>query len=278
MGNRPTTHLTFTLIHHKSQAEQLLAQAEQKDFYLTECHDDRSNSYARRQMTYAPNTISPIDVRFYTLQLDVLKDRVPVRLQHDLGPISIISLMPTADGGMPHTRPDAIICYPDIQQVTSLTTLVHELWHIHQRKFQRLWSDVFRRLGWTEWQGRLPLSLENHRRYNPDTIDSPLWAFKGVWVPVPVFHDVSRPAVADVSIWFYHTESRQHVKEVPLELAAVFPQLPAAAYEHPRELTAYMLSSSAASRGFSPGYRQLVEILGHASEMDAEEGMNNQSL
>jgi len=266
MGNRPSTQLKFTLIDNKHHAEQLLANAEKKDFYLTECHDDRNNSYARRQMTYTSNTISPVDVRFYTLQLDVLKDRIPIRLQIDLGEIQIIQLMPSADGGMPHTRPDAIICYPDIKRLSSLSTLVHELWHIHQRKFQSLWNDVFLRLGWAEWKGKLPMHLENNRRYNPDTIDCPLWMFKNTWIPIPIFNDVSTPKVDEVSIWFYHNTLHHISKQIPEELDSVFPHLPHSAYEHPRELTAYMLSEPDTQQT-SPGYKQLLDLIGHLSEL-----------
>lgn len=265
MGNRPTINLKFKIVD-KQNAEKMLENAEKKDFYLTECNDDRSNSYARRQMTYSPNTTSMIDLRFYTLELDNLKDHIPPRLQTDLGEVTIIQLMPTADGGMPHTRPGNIICYPDIHKISSLTTLVHELWHIHQRIFQDTWKTTFYKLGWTEWKGKLPSHLENSRRYNPDTIDSPLWAFKDTWVPIPIFNDITLPKVNDTSIWFYHIKEHYHSKTIPDEIITLYPNLPQAAYEHPRELTAYMLSDSSISRE-SAGYKLLINAVGKLSEL-----------
>lgn len=270
MGNQSSTQLQFTLIDNKERAEDLLEQAEKTDLYLTECHDDKNNSYARRQLTYVPNAINMLDTRFYTLTLDNMKDNIPVRLLTDLGVINIIQLMPSADGGMPHTRPGNIICYPDIQKISSISTLVHELWHIHQRNFQDIWKKVFHRLGWTEWKGKLPLLIENNTRYNPDTIDSPLWIFKNTWIPVPVFNDISTPKINSVTIWFYNNMTHYHSKTIPDEIQELFPNLPSSAYEHPRELTAYMLSEPSTQQN-SPGYKALIEAVGHLSVMPDHE-------
>jgi hypothetical protein len=103
--------------------------------------------------------------------------------------------------------------------------------------------------------------LENSRRYNPDTIDAPLWIYKNKWVPVPIFRDISKPNVSEVDIWFYDALNTYHVKSVPNELLSFWPDLPSSAYEHPRELTAYLLSD-ASSYPHSPALRTVVELLG----------------
>jgi hypothetical protein len=127
-----------------------------------------------------------------------------------------------------------------LDQINSLSTIIHELWHVHQRKYKDTWVKVFEQLGWKEWSGRLPELLEKYRRINPDTIDSPLWVYQDTWVPVPIFRDITLPSMSDVDIWFYHTKDGRHVKQIPSEME--ISGLPKSAYEHPREMTAYVLA------------------------------------
>ena len=141
-GSHPTP-LYFTLISNKRAADILLREAEQKDMYLEECHDDRSNGLARKQMTYAANSISPQEAEQYRAVLHNILPQIPARLRMDLQEICILSLMPTADGGMPHTRPTNLICFPNLSQVSSLSTMIHELWHVHQRMYPAVWLAVF---------------------------------------------------------------------------------------------------------------------------------------
>jgi hypothetical protein len=174
--------------------------------------------------------------------LDGVISDIPIKLLNELNTVNIVQLMPSADGGMPHTRPGSVICYPDISQLFSIKTLIHELWHIHQRENKQYWLEIFKRIGWSIWDGKLPEQLENARRYNPDTIDSPLWIYKNRWIPVPIFKDITSPKIGDVEIWFYDVEQNYHVKTIPPSLSSEFPNLPSSAYEHPRELTAYLLA------------------------------------
>lgn len=258
------TRLKFVVISDKGDAHRLLQAAENKDLYIEECHDDRSNSLARRNLTYVPNIISARDISFVNSYLSGVISSLPPRLLSDLDEVKIIQLMPSADGGMPHTRPGNIICCPDISQIFSKSTLIHELWHIHQREHRDLWEKAFKRIGWELWNGRLPEQIENNRRYNPDTIDSPFWIFDGQWVPVPIFKNITSPKVGDVEIWFYNPSKKYHVKEVPSELQSYFPGLPPSAYEHPRELTAYLLSESDKYQ-HTLGFKHLIEQIGHIS-------------
>jgi hypothetical protein len=268
MGNNYSVphNLTFYVCPDKNEAQQLLDNAERQDFYVEECHDDKANSLARKNLTYRANQIGLRDINYATTYLDGAKDNLPIRLLNDLKTVTIIQLMPSADGGMPHTRPNDIICYPDISQLFSKTTLIHELWHIHQRNYKDLWFKTFKRIGWTIWDGKLPENLEKARRYNPDTIDVPFWIFNEEWVPIPVFKDISRPNVADVEIWFYNPQKLYHIKRVPEEISSYFPGLPPTAYEHPREITAYMLSEPEKYKT-SQGFRHLIENIGEISIM-----------
>ena len=251
--------IKFNVIENNLEAKALLHIAEKNDYYLEECHDDKLNSIARRNLTYSPNVISKNDMININSFLNNIK--LPQRLHMDLETVNIIQLMPTADGGMPHTRPGEIICFPDISQLFSQTTLIHELWHIHQRKYQIEWMEIFKNIGWNIWNGKLPEHLEKHRRYNPDTLDCPLWIFNNTWIPIPIFNNITHPKVEDVDIWFYNPNRNYHVKEIPHELEFIFNHLNNKAYEHPREITAYMLSEPEKYKN-TIGFKYLLENIG----------------
>lgn len=259
MGNTPT-HLKFIFIDTKRIATQLLIDAEDIDSYLTTCYTHPINAKARRQLNYAANKVSPSDVSHYQSILDRTIPLLPMRLRMDLHTVPVIALMPSADGGMPHTRPHSIICFSQLDQINSLSTIIHELWHVHQRKYKDTWVKVFEQLGWKEWSGRLPELLRNHRRINPDTIDSPLWVYQDTWVPVPIFRDITLPSMSDVDIWFYHTKDGRHVKQIPSEMK--IPNLPKSAYEHPREMSAYILADHNVYHD-SPFLKSLLSSIGH---------------
>lgn len=263
-SNSTLQNLRFMVVDQKIKAEQMLNQSEQEDRYLEECFDSPTNAKARQSLTYQPNTMSIYDYQTAVNYLESAKEHLPKRLRSDLQTVSIVQLMPSADDGMPHTRPGDVICFPDLSQLYSLTTLKHELWHIHQRRYQALWLDVFQAIGWKPWKGTLPQRLEENRRLNPDTIDHPLWVFHDTWIPFPVFRDIRRPKVSEVDIWFYHAFERYHVKTVPTELSFYFPGLPSIAYEHPREITAYMLAEPDKYKQ-GKGFQDLLQQIGHIS-------------
>jgi hypothetical protein len=243
MGNQSSSPtLFFQIIRNKDDAQRILEQAEQRDLYLSECRDNRTNAIARKFCSYSPNYVAFDEEQRYAHVLQESIEQLPLRLRSDLQHIQIIPLMYSADGGMPHTRPYNIICIPNLTQLQSISTLKHELWHIHQRNFQPQWTAIFNKLGWAEYTGTIPASLEDHRRLNPDTVDCPLWIYQAKWIPIPIFTDISHPVLSQVEIWFYHATEQYHVKRIPSSLAIEFPDLPQSAYEHPRELTAYLLA------------------------------------
>lgn len=260
MGNQPSSPFSFQLITNKDEAHRILQQAEQRDFYIAECRDNRANSAARKSCVYAPNHVSVDEGQQYKNLLQASISQLPPRLRSDLQNIHIIPLMYSADGGMPHTRPYNMICVPNLTQLQSISTLKHELWHVHQRNFQPLWTTIFNKLGWTEYDGEIPMSFENNRRLNPDTIDCPYWIYQKKWIPVPIFKDISNPVLSQVEIWFYHATEHYHVKKVPSSLALEFPDLPQSAYEHPRELSAYLLAEPDKYR-HTPAWKIISQML-----------------
>lgn len=265
LGQSTNKRIIFHIVSDKKRAEQYLLEAEKKDFYLEECYDNKVNQLARSKMIYAVNEMTSDEFKFFHIVMENAKDKIPLRLHQELSDIYIIQLMPSADGGMPHTRPDRLICYPNIRSTFSVETVIHELWHIHQREYPDWWRKIFYSMGWEPWTDEaLPLSLEQNRRYNPDTLDSPLWCYQKTWVPVPIFSDITLPKINEVSIWFYHISLKYHVKNIPKELNQLYPSLPSGAFEHPRELAAYLLSNPS-RHSKCPGWKTWIEAVGAIS-------------
>jgi hypothetical protein len=267
MGNVsicPETTLRLVLVDSSSDAHHLLQNAEHMDGYLAACFHDTRNRMARHERTYHPNVLSADDHSFFQSYLDHTLPQLPKRLRNDLGIVHVILLMPSAEGGMPHTRPTNLICFPQIRSLTTLSTMIHELWHVHQRVYRAQWDAIFIRNGWKEWSGHLPLSLEKARRYNPDTIETPLWIYQDTWVPFPIFDHLTAPHIKETSVWFYHVGKEHHIKQIPQDLYALAPDLPAHAWEHPREMAAYLLSDPKTHQ-HAPLFQKLIEDMGNIS-------------
>lgn len=266
MGNTISQQrkIQFNIVDSKDNAFQILLKSEATDTYLKQCNIDEINNLARQKCNYIYNNISPIELKYANNFLENVHSIIPIRLCNDIKDINIVQLMPSADGGMPHTRPFNVICYPDISKLYSTTTLIHELWHIHQRLYKDTWLQVFNRIGWKLWNGELPVELDINRRFNPDTIDCPLWIFDDKWIPIPIFSDITHPKIGDVRVWFYNPYKRIRVRDVPYELTAYFSDLPPVAFEHPREITAYMLSDPNKYTKCK-GFQDLIDSIGNTS-------------
>lgn len=257
-------NITFE-VASKEKAHGLLHYAEGTDSYLEKCYASKLNAIARRKCEYTPNTVTVHEQnQINNFLKDINRWRIPLRLRGDLKHINIVILMPSADGGMPHTRPGNVICLPQLSLIENTTTLIHELWHIHQRTYKDMWNSVFSELGWRIYRGKIPELNEHHRRYNPDTIDEPLWCYNNTWVPVPTFLNSTKPSLTDADVWFYNIENETFQKEIPPELAIEYPvNLPKIAYEHPREITAYIMAEHANYPG-APILAKLKRLLGDA--------------
>ena len=258
MGARLSTPRNPPFLFHvavETEGADALVSAEQQDGYQTACTRDRANSISRSRMSYSANRLSLADA-------DVLTERIqgftiPPPLMH-LNP-TVVALMPSADGGMPHTRPPNLICLPQSAAALTNATFVHELWHLHQRAHYQKWLEFFRdKWNYTLFDGSLPPHLKDVLRFNPDTRQDPLWIWNNEWVPICVFLNPVTPSFQYTSVWFYNVRSRIHWRQPPRELAAFFSStLNPNAYEHPCETAAYMLADGCDA---CPAYKVLKEV------------------
>jgi len=221
-----------------------LAAAEDLDHYRTDCQESRANRIARDRTTYSYNRLQGDQETDLLDQLNLFRNRLPDALQ----PIQavVVPLMPSADAGMPHTRPPNVVAYPLTGGGLSFETFSHELWHLHQRRWYKDWVQFFEK----EWrfrvfEGDLPSQFEAVLRINPDTMTDPLWIWNDTWVPMCVFLNPVTPELSQTDVWFYNVRSKTYVQELPPAMAEFFSKtrrLPKTAFEHPCELAAYGLT------------------------------------
>jgi hypothetical protein len=154
--NQSIQKLDFSIIPF-NQASTDLIYAEQIDFYRKECNEDKLNAISRRGQIYSAYNYQTDYLLVLRETLNVALKYLPNKLISELQNINIIILYPSADGGMPHTRPNDIICFPYRVDFPSLETITHELWHIHQIKYPTFWQK-FLKNNWhfEEWDGDLP--------------------------------------------------------------------------------------------------------------------------
>ena len=228
-----------------------LAAAEDLDHYRTDCQASRSNRIARDRTTYAYNRMGDQEEATLLSTIHAFRNRLPDALQ----PIQaiLVPLMPTADAGMPHTRPRNVIAYPLTGAGLSFETFSHELWHLHQRRWYKDWVQFFETSwGFRVFEGDIPAQFEYVLRINPDTMTDPLWVWNGTWVPICVFLNPVSPELSQTDVWFYNVRTKTHVQDIPPAMAEFFSnnsRLPKTAFEHPCELAAYGLTDDSIQSG-----------------------------
>jgi hypothetical protein len=215
-----------------SLARTLLERAETLDGYRTIVEASDPNRRAREGDRYIPFLVPPAEAELVRSTMDSISL---------LDGCDILILHPSADSGMPHTRPKSLICLPSSAvkgEDELLETLRHEAIHIHQRKYPSLWISAVQKEGWMPVEGeQIPLELRRNCRINPDTMSSPFWAWQGAYVPLPLF--VKKPAIrlSDVVIkWFDLRSADLHSQPPPSFSARYGPSPPQP--EHPYELLA----------------------------------------
>jgi hypothetical protein len=229
-----------------AEAREALEEAEAQDNYRWRCSSCAANVAARRLMDYSPRA-PEADFQYKMMVAgeampNWLKGGMPVRLR-------AVTMANSADGGMPHTRPGGLVCFPQYFQLegsVGQTTFTHECIHVHQRDhaaaWNRLYADVW---GLEPYTGHIPEEFEKRRRFNPDTLWAGLYIWRQRWVPVPIYSRPDAPALGAIKVAWYNVESGEWQSFAPPEFEADFGQLTASEQEHPNELAAYWLSQPA---------------------------------
>lgn len=199
-----------------------LQEAEQNDHFFKKVQSDPVNAKAREHHSYVAmsETTKP-----YLLGTE------------------IVTMHPTAEAGMPHTRPPNFICMPIYFPEERLPrTLIHELIHVDQRRRRFKWDAFFERQGWTRVpDSDIPERWLRRCRLNPDTADQRFWAWKGRYVPLPLYEREDKPDLRQVSIRWWDRETGILQSQTPRSFQERFgfdPSQP----EHPRELAAVELA------------------------------------
>ena len=244
--------------------------AESKDKYNKLCNESPANASAREGMNYTAASLSNVDINVLNNLFNQYVKLVPPRILSDLDYVSIAMLMPSADNGFPHTRPDRLICFPESGALPSLQTFIHELWHIHQRKYPDLWNRLYTTVwGFKQWRGEaeLPMELMKQIRINPDTLTYGLYCWKDEWVPLPIFTSPSRPRMNECAVWFWNVRTKRWRQTPPEAWNAYFSShlIPPSANEHPNELSAYMLSTIGHDMRTPPAFAALVDAIGRTA-------------
>lgn len=203
-----------------------LKEAESIDHFEEKVRADPINRLARQHLFYGPASVSDTPTSWI------------------LGS-EIVTMYPTAEAGLPHTRPPNLICMPQwFPEERKQNTLLHEYIHLDQRNRQPVWDTKFKREGWTPiLESELPARFLRMCRMNPDTIDSRFWAWEGRHVPLPLFEREDKPDLRQVTVQWYDLQTGVRQPQAPrrfMERYGSFPSQP----EHPRELSAVELANS----------------------------------
>lgn len=203
-----------------------LREAENLDHFFRRVTENPINTLARQNLSYLP-------ARNYT--------------EPWIENTEIITMSPSAEAGMPHTRPPNIICMPQwFPESRKQETLAHEFVHIHQRRHLDKWNTFFHKEGWSRVDPyELPERLVSRCRMNPDTIDQPFWQWKGQYVPLPLFEREDKPELRQVIVSWYDRLSGVRQPEAPRSFLEKYGSAPQP--EHPRELSAVELARTARS-------------------------------
>ena len=211
---------------------QALFRAEQMDQYRKRVDESPLNRAARLGQDYVPVPFS----------IDRI---VPLADVSEPWPSGMVIWMdPTADGGLPHTRPPDIICISkDFPQADLANTLLHERVHVSQRLHPKAWLGLFEDTWqFKPWSGALPADIETRRRINPDLLMVPLFIWKDTWVPLALFKSTVKPKLTETDLVWWDAKSRTLLRSPPPGWLDFFGNIPAG--EHPYELIAYLVAAN----------------------------------
>lgn len=223
-----------------------LTTAEAIDGYRRKCEENEFNSLARKNQYYH-------EVHDFSLRSAFLIRAADFEItQH----ANILLLHPSADSGMPHTRPRNIICFSSKTDPNRITnTLLHEGMHLEQRRLPDLWKTYHISQGW--WpipKSAIPEKWIQRCRINPDTMDLPFWSWQTHYVPLPLFTNEARPTLTDCTIRWYDLRNQTLFSSPPDSFTKRYGSI--GQPEHPNETSAIEFSE----KGYST-YTELYNVL-----------------
>jgi hypothetical protein len=218
----------------------ILDQAELLDQYRTRCEQDPVNRLARFDHSYT-----------------VMGGTAP---RSGPGGCTLVTLSPSADGGLPHTRPPNIICVPAYFPMNN-EIMQHELLHLHQRREDSRWRGYFHKQGWEPIaEQHVPDRWLRRVRLNPDTIDQRFYAWENRWVPLPMFEREDEPDIRECIVRWWDQRSGSLLAEPPSSFSSTFgryhPQP-----EHPREVNAVVMARQFRNQTWDDLERYLKTII-----------------
>ena len=245
---------------------QALAWAERLDGYLAAVEESPLNKKAREEQTYQPAGLYPtsVDPTGFEYKESVLTgmEVVPLDVSGPWPNGQVIFMNPTADAGLPHTRPPYYICIPagmDLTTPAGRVTLTHERIHVSQRLHEAAWTELYQKV-W-KWgvvtPPELPKQYLKRLRLNPDTYSAPTYAWQKEWIPYTIFESSYAPDLKKTRTVWWHIPTKNMYTASPPGFDAYYGlNGTTAVAEHPHEIAAYILSTSTnqsqARREFEP--------------------------
>lgn len=203
-----------------------LRKAEESDHFQRLCAASPLNTAARAACSYTP----------WPSQEVPGNARLPASAS-----ATIVVLHPSAEGGMPHTRANDVICIPAYYPAHMMDeTLRHELIHLSQRSRPSDWKARASKEGWFHVdESEIPEAIQRRCRLNPDTCWSRFWALDGRYVPLPMFVREDKPKLRDIAIRWYDRSEDILRSVVPAVFTDAYGKRTSSEMEHPFELWAY---------------------------------------
>jgi hypothetical protein len=207
----------------------ILKKAESIDFFTTTCQIDQVNSLARKNCSYTPWPEQTLASK--------ATEYIPYDLRES---VKVVILNPSAEGGMPHTRP-GVICLPAYFPDSMLEeTMKHELVHVDQRINREHWKLKLVKEGWVEEsESSIPEHWLERCRMNPDTWSSRFWSWEDRYIALPVFQRTDVPSMKEFDIFWYDKQEERAIRKAPLDFVEQYGTVSPSAQEHPYELMAY---------------------------------------
>jgi len=208
------------------EAENALNEAEKQDGYLSTIAANSINKKARENNSYRVASESVIKSDAELPQTNIFPDG------------RIITLMSSADAGLPHTRGKDIICIPAYFPKDRLQAMiVHERVHLHQKLIREQYKQFYKK----EWQFtennyNIPDSIRSRIRLNPDTIGWPMYIWRDTWIPLCLFEREDKPSLRECTYCWYNPKGGVLLKSMPPAWKEFFGDIGQS--EHPNELTA----------------------------------------